>query len=305
MLTSAMITILILAANPRSSYSQILPQKPIPRNTIEQSSLKQRQPPTGRLKGWDYLVAEIVKFGLNRDQVERHFTDAAMPERGFIPFAAAPKETHDLYKGLITKKKLIEARACFQTNKDELERIASKTHVPAKVLSAVMFVETGCGKYLGENLVFVRLARLAGLSAPDNVQWNYERLLAAGEKVTFEQITHRAQYLKETFLEQLPALISLSDRAKIDPFNFKGSPAGAFGIPQFLPLSLVKYGTDGNGDHKVDLNTIPDAAASIATFLTRNGWEKKMTKKQKMAVLFTYNRSEPYGATVLRIADNL
>ncbi len=290
MLTLAMTITTITAVSPRSSYSQ---------------SFEKREPPTGRLKGWDYLVDEIVKMGLDRERVERHFMDPAMQERGFIPFAAAPKETHDLYKGLITKKKLVEARACFHANKTDLDRISSKSHVPTKVLTAIMFVETGCGRYLGNSLVFVRLARLAGLSAPDNVEWNYERLIADGQKVTFEQISQRAQYLKETFLEQLPALITLSDRANIDPFNFKGSPAGAFGIPQFLPLSLVKYGTDGNGDQRVDLNTISDAAASIATYLTINGWKLKMTRKQKMAVLFTYNRSEPYGATVLRIADNL
>lgn len=168
-----------------------------------------------------------------------------------------------------------------------------------------MYVETGCGKNLGNQPVLGRLARLAGLAAPDNVEWNYRRLRAEGENVTLQQMTERAMYLKETFLEQLPALLSLSERAKLSPFNFKGSPAGAFGIPQFLPLSLIRYGTDGDGDHRVDIDTIPDAAASIATYLASNGWKSKMTHKQKMAVLFTYNRSEPYGSTVLKIAEHL
>jgi len=259
-----------------------------------------------RFKGWDYLVEELLKTGLDRQQVEPLFSSPLMPERGFIPFASNPRESADLYKGMLVKSRIAEARSCYQTHKKILTKIAKTQHVPAQVLASLMYVETGCGKNLGNQLVFARLARLSGLSAPDNVLWNFKRLRAAGENVTLESISLRANYLKETFLEQLPALISLSARAKISPFDFKGSSAGAFGIPQFLPLSFIKYGTDGDGDHKVNLETISDAAASVATYLVRNGWKPtKMTRKQKMAVLFTYNRSEPYGSAVLKIAEKL
>lgn len=265
----------------------------------------QRIPPTSTLKGWDYLVDQVVKFGVERSVVERYYSDPAMPERGFIPFAASPKESPDLYKDIVKPERIAQAQACYSTNLQTLTRISKKTGVPAKVIASIMYVETGCGKNLGSQPVIVRLSRLAGLAAPDNVQWNFERLSSLGEEVTLEQIAARADYLRDTFLEQIPALISLSARANISPFNFKGSSAGAFGIPQFLPISLIRYGTDGNGDHHVDLGSIPDAAASIATYLSMNGWKGKLTKKQKMAALFTYNRSEPYGLTVLKISEKL
>jgi len=264
-----------------------------------------REPPTGPLKGWDFLVDEVVKSGVERQIAERYFSDPQMPERGFIPFAAAPRETQELYQGMLKKNRITEARDCLQKYKALLDRIAQRSHVPARVIASIMYVETGCGKFMGSNPILPRLARLSGLSAPDNVQWNYERLLGLGEKVTHEQIRERAEYLKETFLEQVPALLSLSERTKMNAFDFKGSSAGAFGIPQFLPLSLIRYGTDGDGDHRINISTIPDAAASIATYLEMNGWKKNLTYKQKMAVLFTYNRSEPYGQTVLRIAERL
>jgi membrane-bound lytic murein transglycosylase B len=265
----------------------------------------QRIPPTSALKGWDYLVDQVVKFGVERSIVERYYSDTAMPERGFIPFAASPKESPDLYKDMVKPERIAQAQACYTTNLPTLTRISKKAGVPARVIASIMYVETGCGRNLGTQLVLLRLSRLAGLAAPDNVQWNFERLSSLGEEVTVQQIAARADYLRDTFLEQIPALLSLSARANVSPFSFKGSSAGAFGIPQFLPLSLIRYGTDGNGDHHIDLESIPDAAASIGTYLAMNGWKGKLTRKEKMAVLFTYNRSEPYGATVLKIADKL
>jgi len=48
------------------------------------------------------------------------------------------------------------------------------------------------------------------------------------------------------------------------------SYAGAIGLPQFMPSSIIKYGYDFDGDNMVDLNnSTKDVLASIANYLTK------------------------------------
>ena len=56
--------------------------------------------------------------------------------------------------------------------------------------------------------------------------------------------------------------------------TFKGSYAGAIGIPQFMPGSQRRYAVDFDGDGRVDLRGSPaDAIGSVARFLQLHGWE--------------------------------
>ncbi len=71
---------------------------------------------------------------------------------------------------------------------------------------------------------------------------------------------------------ELIHFIAIADREGMDPFEVKGSWAGAFGIPQFIPSSYRAYAVDGDGDGKVNLFEFPDAIASIANYLSRHGW---------------------------------
>lgn len=58
-----------------------------------------------------------------------------------------------------------------------------------------------------------------------------------------------------------------------DPFDLKGSFAGAIGWPQFMPGSIRKFAVDFDGDGRIDLRQSPvDAIGSIASFLSQHGW---------------------------------
>ena len=47
------------------------------------------------------------------------------------------------------------------------------------------------------------------------------------------------------------------------------------GQPQFLPSSLLAYGTDGDGDGRIDIWTSgDDVAASISRYLQTKGWQR-------------------------------
>jgi membrane-bound lytic murein transglycosylase B len=72
------------------------------------------------------------------------------------------------------------------------------------------------------------------------------------------------------------ALVYARDNG-IDPLSLLGSYAGAVGLPQFMPSSIIKFGVDFDGDGRVDLRGSPsDAIGSVAHFLTEHGWKRDM-----------------------------
>ena len=67
------------------------------------------------------------------------------------------------------------------------------------------------------------------------------------------------------FTEQLYATLTLIDRG-ILAADTRGSMHGEIGQTQFLPKSILNYGTGGN------LDTAANALASTANFLRAHGW---------------------------------
>ncbi len=50
---------------------------------------------------------------------------------------------------------------------------------------------------------------------------------------------------------------------------------GEIGQTQFLPLNVLKYGADGDGNGRIDMvRSKADALASTANFLRGHGWQK-------------------------------
>lgn len=73
--------------------------------------------------------------------------------------------------------------------------------------------------------------------------------------------------------ELLKALHILQDN-QVTLANFKGEWAGASGHPQFLPSSWYRYAVDYDQDGRKDIwKSLPDALASIANYLAKNGWQ--------------------------------
>ena len=105
--------------------------------------------------------------------------------------------------------------------------------------------------------------------------------------------------------EELKALVQIGIREDLDLLEVKGSFAGAFGLPQFIPTSYLTYGADGNGDDNIQLHDRYDAIVSVANYLKAHGWRPGSTNEEMMKVLFRYNRSRLYGETVLKCAGKL
>lgn len=80
------------------------------------------------------------------------------------------------------------------------------------------------------------------------------------------------------FKKQFFAALTILSEGHVSIDGFNGSWAGAMGQSQFMPTSFLAYAVDGNGDGKKDIWTTPeDVFASIANFLSTEGWDSTQT----------------------------
>jgi hypothetical protein len=260
----------------------------------------------GSHQGWTYVIDRLIADGLEPARVTRIFDDPRMEPFDGLEFGLNPREPHAIYRGFLRAPSLAAARRCRREHADALEAAERSTGVSASLVTAILHVETGCGRNTGSSPLVYRLARLAMANEPENLAANMERL--AGEDPSPElarQVKARAQYLEDTFYPEVRAVFELSDRLGVDPLELRGSGSGAFGYPQFLPTNYLRFGMDGSGDGRVDLFDIGDASASCANYLAAQGWRKGLTEKQRRAVIWRYNRSDAYVSTVLALARSL
>ena len=157
----------------------------------------------------------------------------------------------------------------------------------------------------GEDLIINRLSRLASVGSYENLKWNFEEQLKNDPTVTYAGLSKRAAYLENTFYPEILALFEIGKRRRINPVSIRGSSAGAFGWPQFLPSSFLKFGVDANRDRIVSLFEVADAVASTANFLHHYGWDDAAPREHARGVLWNYNRSEAYVDSVLAVAETL
>lgn len=137
--------------------------------------------------------------------------------------------------------------------RDALTRARAKYDVPPEIIVAIIGVETLYGRHTGKFRVVDALATLA-FDYPD---------------------TSNRDARMSYFQRELENSLVFARQSGIDPRELYGSYAGAIGLPQFMPGSIMKYGVDFDGDGKIDLTHSPvDAIGSIANFLVMHGWKK-------------------------------
>lgn len=139
----------------------------------------------------------------------------------------------------------------YQENQALLERAAQQYGVPAPIIAAIIGVETIYGRNMGSFRVMDALTTLA---------FDYPQP-ARPERV-------------QLFRDQLGDFIVLVLQGKLE-LETRGSYAGAIGMPQFMPGSILRYAVDGDGDGHIDLaNSLPDAIMSVGSFLAQHGWQR-------------------------------
>lgn len=147
------------------------------------------------------------------------------------------------YKRVDTRK-IQKGRDLLARHDELLTQIEAQYGVPKTILVAFWGMETQYGSHLGNVDTLSALATLA-----------YD-----GRRATF-------------FRNQLLDAMRMVDMGHANVGEFRGSWAGAFGNMQFMPTTFMLYAVDGDNDDKIDvLNSLPDAFASAANYLSQVGW---------------------------------
>ncbi len=189
----------------------------------------------------------------------------------------------------------------------------NRYQVSPESIAALLWVETKLGTDMGSHpipFVFYSIA----LAAEPSVCQEMEKLVepklaisALAEKpapaIAIKKLLERCKQKSEWAASELKVLSSLHEKGKLNAFQLRGSFAGAFGIPQFLPSSYEKYAVS-DFRKKPNLFLISDAILSVGNFLKQNGWKADSGDSQSSA-LYAYNRSKEYGIVIRQIAERL
>ncbi|MEO2167883.1 MAG: lytic murein transglycosylase, partial [bacterium] len=242
--------------------------------------------------------------------VERAFRDRRVGAFDGVDYALVVKDPKRSYRDFRTKHSLRAAKACRRRHARHFETFGSEHGVDPDVLAAILYIETRCGSYTGNRVVLRQLARLAMANEPANIADNIRRHKKEDEEgfspTEIERLAReRALYLHETFYPEVLATFRLADRVGINPVGLRGSGAGAFGWPQFLPSSYLRFAQDGNANGRISLYEPSDAIHSVAHFLRGHGWKPGLPSAEKRKILWQYNRSEPYIDTILLVAGRI
>ncbi|MFM8178073.1 MAG: lytic murein transglycosylase [Candidatus Kapaibacterium sp.] len=203
---------------------------------------------------------------------------------------------------------LRSTREFFAENAELLRRVQDSTGVPAQVMTAILWVETKFGKVTGTYNVVSVYASLAAAAEPQNIEANkqsYRSSVGSSDSLARldSMVETRARKKAAWAIDQLMALQSMQDRLPFPVTELRGSWAGAFGWPQFIPSSYMSWAVDGNGDGKVSLFDKEDAVASIGNYLKVNGWGEKPSQQE--AAVYHYNNSKDYVNCVLTLAAKI
>lgn len=164
--------------------------------------------------------------------------DTAQPGRAGVPPPLAPYIAQHVGGSLIAR-----GQARYAGMARVAGQIEQRYGVPAPILFAIWGHETNFGSYTGDFDLARSLATLA---------WEGRR--------------------RDLFEGELIALMKMVDRG-VPPEKLKGSWAGAFGYPQFLPSVYLRLAVDGDGDGRSDIFSSPaDTIASIANYFRDAGW---------------------------------
>ena len=151
----------------------------------------------------------------------------------------------------------IEAGVRFwQANQTSLLRAEKQYGVPPEIIVGIIGVETIYGRDTGSFRVMDALSTLA---------------------FDFPASHPRAQERSAYFKSELEQFLTHQNRLGTNPFDARGSYAGAMGMPQFMPTSVTKYAVDFDGDGVIDLwNSPADVIGSVASYFKAFNWQPGM-----------------------------
>ena len=150
----------------------------------------------------------------------------------------------------ITAARVSRGQAAMAANRTLFAKIGGKYGVDPAILGAIWGMETDYGSVLASKTLIRPILR------------------------SIATLTYEQRGREELDAAEFIAALQLIQKGPLDAQTLVGSWAGAIGHLQVNPTTILKYGTDGDGDGKIDLvHSLADALATSAVFLKSLGYK--------------------------------
>jgi membrane-bound lytic murein transglycosylase B len=212
----------------------------------------------GRREDVQRFAAETAtELGLDRAWVESTLAQARyVPAvaRLIMPPPVGTAKNWAAYRARFVEPERMRAGAAFwRANERALDAAFERYGVPPEIVVGIVGVETYYGRLTGGFRVLDALATLSFDFPP-------------GRK-------DRSAF----FRGELQHFLLLADAEGFAPAAVKGSFAGAIGLGQFMPGSILRFSVDGDADGHIDMAANPtDVIFSVAHYLAVHGWKRGM-----------------------------
>lgn len=199
-----------------------------------------------------------IAEGISPEVYDRAFEGITSPDQWVLDKASYQPEfkapVWQYFDNRVTDGAVRRGRARKKELQPWLDRIERRFGVNPNILLAIWSVESSYGAILESDTVMRNVIRsLATLAYADPQRAKFGR-------------------------QQLLAALEILQSGDIDKSHLTGSWAGAMGHTQFIPTSYQAYAVDIDGDGRRDIwNSVPDALATAASLLSKNGWRRGET----------------------------
>ena len=200
---------------------------------------------------FDSCLAELKSSALAKGVSAATFTSATQgleANMEVIGFLDAQPEFKtpiwDYLAALVDDERVSDGRSRMSQNASAFSTAQARFGVDPATIAAVWGVESDFGKGFGKRPIIQSLATLS----------------CFGRRQAF-------------FRGEFVAALKILEHGDVNPADFNGSWAGAFGHTQFMPSTFLTNAVDLDGDGRRDIiGSIPDALGSTANYLKRSGW---------------------------------
>jgi len=219
------------------------------------------------------LIDEMVsEHGFDNEELTRLFAQVEFQPK-IIETISRPAEGKPWYQYrpiFLTEARIRGGVKFWSENAELLAQAEQAYGVPAQVVVAIIGVETFYGRHKGGDKVIEALSTL-GFGYP--------------KRSVF-------------FRNQIKEFLLMAREEQRDPLGFRGSYAGAMGMPQFMPSSFRNYAVDFDKDGHRDLwDNRADIIGSVANYFARHHW--------KSGEPVTSRATVPVGAAEQFLKDNV
>ncbi len=232
----------------------VLPQPPVKVEPVVPQIVKPTLPEITTPLSIDVGVRNFVQKMVSK----HHFNEfelmdllqSVVIKQDILKRIASPSEGLPWYKYrkiFMTEARIDGGVKFWRENAEALTSVSAQTGVAPEIIVAIIGVETGYGKNMGNHRVLDALATLAFAYPPRSPFFTSE----------FEQF------------------LLLCREEGMNPREPLGSYAGAMGYPQFMPSSFRALAKDFEHDGHRDIWKNPrDAITSVANYFEKNGWQR-------------------------------